>query len=45
MAIGDAIELRDPPLRIPVGSAAQASLAARKSHPDEIAFRFAPIDR
>jgi hypothetical protein len=39
VAIGDAIDLRDPPLRIPIGTAAQISLAARESHPDKIAFR------
>ena len=38
LAIADAAELDDPPLRIPVGAMSRAVLAARKAAPDDVPF-------
>ena len=38
VAIADAAELDDPPLRLPVGDMARAVTAARKTAPDDVPF-------
>jgi NAD(P)-dependent dehydrogenase (short-subunit alcohol dehydrogenase family) len=43
-AVADALELPDPPLRIPVGAPAKNALAARHAAPDDMPFLAAPLD-
>ena len=42
-AVGDALEDPDPPLRVPVGRAAETVLAARGAAADDVPFRVAPL--
>jgi NADP-dependent 3-hydroxy acid dehydrogenase YdfG len=42
-AVADALEDPHPPLRIPVGLPAQRVLAARRTAPDDVPFRIAPL--
>jgi NAD(P)-dependent dehydrogenase (short-subunit alcohol dehydrogenase family) len=42
-AVADALELADPPLRLPVGAPARMVLTARSGAPDDVPFRVAPL--